>query len=77
MLRKWGRLATDGHNRARIEEVTDRWCKAIKNVAAYMGQDQTMEVLYDRTGRRPDHSSEPASLTTGESCLSLRRPLVG
>jgi hypothetical protein len=29
-----------------VEEVTDRGCKAIKNVAAYMGQDRTMEVLY-------------------------------
>jgi anti-sigma-K factor RskA len=37
-----------------VEEVTDRGCTAIKNVAAYMGQDQTMEVLYvpDREATR-------------------------
>ena len=37
-----------------VEEVTDEGCKAIKNVAAYMDQDQTMEVLYvpDREATR-------------------------
>ena len=29
-----------------IEEVTDEGCTAIKNVAEYMGHDQTMAVLY-------------------------------
>jgi hypothetical protein len=29
-----------------IEEVTDEGCTAIKNVAEYMGEDQTMVVLY-------------------------------
>jgi hypothetical protein len=37
-----------------IEEVTDEGCTAIKNVAGYMGQDQTMVVLYkpDREATR-------------------------
>jgi hypothetical protein len=37
-----------------IEEVTDKGCTAIKNVAEYMGQDQTMVVLYlpDREATR-------------------------
>jgi hypothetical protein len=37
-----------------IEEVTDEGCTAIKNVAEYMGQDQTMVVLYlpDREATR-------------------------
>jgi hypothetical protein len=37
-----------------IEEVTDEGCTAIKNVAEYMGQDQTMVVLYlpDRKATR-------------------------
>jgi hypothetical protein len=37
-----------------IEEVTDEGCSAIKNVAEYMGQDQTMVVLYipDREATR-------------------------
>jgi hypothetical protein len=37
-----------------IEEVTDEGCTAIKNVAEYMGKDQTMVVLYlpDREGTR-------------------------
>jgi hypothetical protein len=36
------------------EEVTDEGCEAIRNVAAYMGQDQTMVVLYipDREATR-------------------------
>ena len=37
-----------------IEEVTEEGCTAIKNVAGYMGQDQTMVVLYkpDREATR-------------------------
>jgi hypothetical protein len=37
-----------------VDEVTDRGWQAIKNVAAYVGQDQTMEVLYvpDREATR-------------------------
>jgi hypothetical protein len=37
-----------------IEEVTDEGCTAIKNVAEYMGEDQTMVVLYipDREATR-------------------------
>ena len=37
-----------------IEEVTDEGCTAIKNVAEYMGHDQTMVVLYlpDREATR-------------------------
>ena len=37
-----------------IEEVTEEGCAAIKNVAEYMGQDQTMMVLYlpDREATR-------------------------
>ena len=37
-----------------VEEVTEQGCEAIKNVAGYMGQDQTMVVLYvpDREATR-------------------------
>lgn len=37
-----------------VEEVTDEGCTAIKHVAEYMGQDQTMVVLYlpDREATR-------------------------
>jgi hypothetical protein len=60
-----------------VEEVTDRGCKAIKNVAAYMVRTGRWKCSMSLSARRLDHSSEPESLTTGESCLSLRCPLVG
>jgi hypothetical protein len=37
-----------------VEEVTDQGCEAIRNVAEYMGDDQTMVLLYipDREATR-------------------------
>ena len=54
-----------------IEEVTDEGCTAIKNVAGYMGQDQTMVVLYkpDREGEL-HRSSDLGSRMTAGSCSS-------
>jgi hypothetical protein len=51
----WGRLTEEDEGRLLArEEVTDEGCTAIKNVAEYMGQDQTMVVLYipDREATR-------------------------
>jgi hypothetical protein len=59
-----------------IEEVTDEGCTAIKNVAEYMGEDQTMVVLYKPTGRRLDRSSGLGSRMTAGSCSSHPRRLV-
>jgi len=59
-----------------IEQVTDEGCTAIKNVAEYMGQDQTMVVLYIPTERRLDRSSDLGSRMTAASYSSHPRRLV-
>lgn len=43
-----------------VEEVTDRGCEAIKNVAEYMGQGQTIVLLY-----RPDREETRSLERTG------------